>query len=127
MNISELLTRNGRIYPDEIALIELRPSKNLRTVITWKEFDDKANQFANSLNSMGVNRGDKVIHWMMNSLDWLIAYFGIIRTGAWAVPLNFRFNSQDFEYCAEIAEANVMVLGEEFIERVDAVRSRIPH
>ncbi len=125
MNISEMLTRNGRIYPNEIALIELRPSKNSRTLITWREFDEKANQFANSLNAKGVIKGDKVIHWMMNSIDWLIAYFGIIRTGAWAVPLNFRFNSQDLEYCSGIAEAKVMILGEEFIERVEAVRSRI--
>ncbi|MDP7524947.1 MAG: AMP-binding protein [Dehalococcoidales bacterium] len=126
MNISDMLTRNGRVFSEDIALIEPKSGINSRTAINWREFDEKANRFANALRDRGVSKGDKVIHWMMNSTDWLIAYFGIIRTGAWAVPLNFRFRSQDAEYCAEIAEAGVMVLGEEFIERVEAARTRMP-
>ncbi|MFC1954227.1 class I adenylate-forming enzyme family protein [Chloroflexota bacterium] len=121
-----MLTRNSRIIPQDIALIEPESSKKPRTAITWSEFDDKANQFANALLEMGVKKGDRIIHWMMNSTEWLIAYFGIIRTGAWAVPLNFRFNSQDAIYCAEIAEAGIMILGEEFIERVEAARGQMP-
>ncbi len=42
------------------------------------------------------------------------------------MPLNFRFTSRDFEYCADIAEAKAMILGEEFIERVEAVRPQLP-
>ncbi len=121
-----MLARNGRVYPNEIALIELRPSKKIRRAVTWKEFDEQANRFANALIARGVKKGDKVTHWMMNSLDWLIAYFGIIRTGAWVVPLNFRFTNQDVEYCIEIAEAKVMVLGEEFKERIGPIRSHRP-
>jgi len=126
LNISEILARNSRVYPDDIALIETKSSKKARAEITWKEFDERSNKFANALKERGVNKGDRVIHWMMNSIDWLIAYFGIIRTGAWAVPLNFRFGSQDAEYCARIAEAKIMVLGEEFIERVEAIRAQMP-
>ena len=44
------------------------------------------------------------MHLMMNSIDWLVAYFGIVRTGAWVVPLNFRFTSADIKYCADVAE-----------------------
>lgn len=126
MNISEMLARNGRVYPDEVALIELNYSSKLRKEITWRQFDRQSNQFANALIKMGVRKGDRLIHWMTNSIDWLIAYFGILRSGAWVVPLNFRFTSQDLQYCAEIAEAKVMVLGKEFIERVEAVRSQLP-
>jgi len=121
-----MLARNGRVYPNEIALIELRPSKKIRTSITWRGFDERANRCANALMDRGVRKGDRVIHWMMNSIDWLVAYFGIIRTGAWAVPLNFRFTSQDVEYCAKIVEAKVMVLGEEFKERVEPIRPQLP-
>ncbi|MFC1920162.1 class I adenylate-forming enzyme family protein [Chloroflexota bacterium] len=124
MNISEMLARNAGMYPDESALIELRPSGNERTAISWKEFDEQANRVANALIASGIEKDDKVIHWMMNSIDWLTAYFGIIRTGAWAVPLNFRFSESDLQYCASIAEAKGMILGEEFTERVEAAR---PH
>ena len=125
MNVAEMLARNARMYPDDTALIELRPSKNVRNEISWKEFDERANRTANALIARGIRKGDKVIHWMMNSINWLEAYFGILRTGAWVVPLNFRFTSRDLEYCAAIAEAKVMVLGEEFVERVEAVRPKL--
>jgi len=126
MTIAEMLARNARMYPDDSALIELKPSQKLRKEITWKVFDERANRVANALTSRGVSKGDKVIHLMMNSINWLEAYFGIIRTGAWAVPLNFRFGSRDIKYCADIAEAKVMILGEEFTERVRAIRSQLP-
>ena len=126
MTIAEMLARNARMYPNDSALIELRPSKGIRKEITWKQFDERANRVANALIARGIRKGDKVIHLMMNSINWLEAYFGIIRTGAWAVPLNFRFTSKDIKYCADIAEAKIMILGEEFTERIEAIRSQMP-
>lgn len=126
MTVAEMLARNARMYPDETALTELRPADNLRKEITWKEFDERVNKVANALINRGVGKGDKVIHLMMNSINWLEAYLGIMRTGAWVVPLNFRFTSKDIKYCADIAEAKVMILGEEFTERVEAIRSQLP-
>ncbi len=125
MNVTEMLTRNAKMYPDDTALIELSPSKNIRNEISWKGFNEKANRIANALMARGIRKGDKVILWMMNSINWLEAYFGIIKTGAWVVPLNFRFTSSDLGYCAATAEAKAMVLGEEFIERVEATRSQM--
>ena len=95
MIITEILARNARMYGDEIALIEREPAKNRRVEITWREFDETANRVANALLAKGIKKGDKVIHLMMNCLEWLPLYFGILRTGAWAVPLNFRFTAQD--------------------------------
>jgi len=51
---------------------------------------------------------------MMNSVNWLEAYFGIIRTGALTVPLNFRFRSEDLKYCAAIAEAKTWITKDSF-------------
>ena len=66
------------------------------------------------------------MHLMNNSIDWLVAYFGIVRTGAWVVPLNFRFVSADIKYCADVAEPDLFVFDEEFTERIDAVRGELP-
>jgi acyl-CoA synthetase (AMP-forming)/AMP-acid ligase II len=126
MLIPDLLAENARLYPDEIALVELHPGKNMRKTITWREFDERANRIANALIARDIKKGDKVIHLMMNSIDWLAAYFGIIRTGAWAVPLNFRFTGSEIKYCADIAEARVMILSEEFTERVAGIREQLP-
>ncbi len=126
MTITEMLARNARMYPDDSALIELKQSQGLRKEIAWQELDERVNRVANALIGRGIRKGDKVIHWMLNSINWLEAYFGILRTGAWAVPLNFRFTADDFKYCADIAEAKAMILGEPFIDRVEAVRSQLP-
>ena len=126
MTIAEMLARNARMYPNDSALVELKSSKSIRKEVTWKEFDERANRIANTLMAMGVTKGDKVVHLMMNSINWLEAYFGIIRTGAWVVPLNYRFTSKDIKYCVDVAEPKVMILGEEFKERVETIRSQLP-
>lgn len=122
MLITEILARNARMYGNEVALIEREPEKGIRREMTWKEFDDQANKFANALIKKGIKKGDKVIHLMMNSLEWLPAYFGILRTGAWAVPLNFRFSADDILYCARIVNAKAMIYGEQFIDRIETIR-----
>lgn len=123
--ILEMLTKNASLYPHSPALIELQPSKNIRKEITWKQFDDRVNKLANALIDRGIKKGDRVLHWMRNSINWLEAYFGIIRTGAWAVPISFRFNAADMRYCADIAEAKAMILGGEFVEQVNVTRSQL--
>ena len=125
MLITEILARNARMYGNEIALVERNPAKNSRKEITWKEFDAEANRVANALLAKGIQKGDKVVHLMMNSIEWLPAYFGVLRTGAWVVPLNFRFSADDILYCSEIAEAKAFIYGEEFIDRVNPIKKTL--
>jgi acyl-CoA synthetase (AMP-forming)/AMP-acid ligase II len=126
MTITEILARNARLYPDSPALIEIAPSKNLRKTITWKEFNDRANQVANALIERGIKKGDVVMHLMMNSINWLEAYFGILKSGAMAAPLNFRFISRQIKYCIDIAEPKTMILDQDFTQRVEEIRSDLP-
>ncbi len=141
MIITDLLERNAREYADETALIEIaphlmestkltwkeyaliqpNPSESGRQEITWKEFEKKANRFANLLLSRGIKKGDKVAILLMNCLEWLPIYFGTLKTGALAVPLNYRYSSDEIKYCVELAEADVLVFGPEFIGRVEEV------
>ena len=120
--IVEMLEKNACKCPDDVALIELTPSQNIRKQITWKEFDEQANRIANYLLQKGIKKDDKVIHWMRNSIPWLVAYFGIIKTGAWAVPLNFRFNAKDFKFCSDIAEAKAIIFEDFFLKTVQEVK-----
>jgi long-chain acyl-CoA synthetase len=126
MTITEILARNARLTPNSPALIEITPSQNLRREITWKEFDDNANRVANALIKRGIKKGDVVVHLMMNSIQWLEAYFGILKTGAMAAPLNFRFISRQIKYCVDIAEPKAAILDENFTERVEEIRGQIP-
>jgi fatty-acyl-CoA synthase len=123
--ISEMLADNARMYGTEVALVEREPAKNVRKEITWTAFDNQANQVANGLLNRGVGKGDRVAQLMMNCIEWLPIYFGILRTGAWAVPLNFRFDAATIRRCTEVAEAKVLIFGEEFIDRVSAIKNEL--
>ena len=145
MPITEFLERNAKLYPDEIALVELNPHEKDRRRMTWKEFDliqpqpdnpyrreitwkvfdEKANRFANLLISRGVGSGDKVAILMYNCLEWLPIYFGVLKTGAIAVPFNFRYSSDEILYCAELAEVDVVLFSTAFIGRIEAIADKL--
>ncbi|MBO5557425.1 class I adenylate-forming enzyme family protein [Ruminococcus sp.] len=140
MPITEFLERNAAKFPDKTALVELNPEIREKR-ITWKEyelieptadvpyrreiswsvFNEKANRFANLLISRGVKKDDKVGILLMNCLEWLPIYFGILKTGALAVPLNFRYTADEIKYCVELAEVDILVFGPEFIGRVEEI------
>jgi len=124
MLITELLARNASTCGDQIALVERDPAAGSRRQISWRSFHQQANQFANALIARGLQPGERVAHLLMNSLEWLPAYFGILRSGAWVVPLNFRFEAEVLASCAAVARPKVLLFGEEFIERVEAARQQ---
>ena len=143
--ITELLARNAELYGDEIALVEVNPEITEKKRVTWKEyeliesdptcnyrreiswrvFDEKANRFANMLLARGVKKGDKVGILLMNCLEWLPIYFGILKTGALAVPLNFRYASDEIKYCLDLAEVDILMFGPEFIGRIEEIADDI--
>ena len=116
-NITEVLERNAREWPDDTALVEINPQElesrhttwreyslvegspieKFRSELTWAEFDAKANRFANFLMSRGLKKGDKVAILLMNCLEWLPIYFGALKAGCLAVPLNFRYTADEIK------------------------------
>jgi acyl-CoA synthetase (AMP-forming)/AMP-acid ligase II len=125
VTITEILARNARLIPNNTALVEIMPSKGFRKDVTWKEFDEAANRVANALIERGIKKGDVVMQLMMNSIPWLEAYFGILKSGAIAAPLNFRFISRQIKYCADIAEPKVMILDQDFTDRIVEIRPEL--
>ncbi|MCQ2524932.1 MAG: acyl--CoA ligase, partial [Lachnospiraceae bacterium] len=145
MPITEILAENVRKYANDVCLVEINPevmetrrvtwkeyelmepnpTTHYRREITWSIFDEKANRFANMLLSRGVVKGDKVGILLMNCLEWLPIYFGILKTGALAVPLNFRYSSDEIEYCLKLADVDVLVFGPEFIGRIEEIAEKI--
>ena len=57
----------------------------------------------------------------MNCLEWLPIYFGILKAGCLAVPLNYRYSSEEIRYCLDLADVEILVFGPEFVERVNAI------
>ena len=145
MPITEILEENCRKYGKDVALVEIdpevkeinrktwkdydlveqNPTVHYRREITWNVFNEKANRFANLLIERGIKKGDKVSILLMNCLEWLPIYFGILKTGALAVPLNFRYSSDEIEYCVNKSDSDVLVFGPAFIGRVEEIADKI--
>ncbi len=125
MIITEILERNARMYADDIALIERDPGRNRRVTLTWRSFDKQSDQLAQALIALGISKGDRVVELMTNCIEWLPVYFGILRTGAWAVPLNFRFVAKTILRCTALAEAKVIIFGPEFVERISEIKDEL--
>ncbi len=147
MVITEFLERNARLYGSEVSLVEINPSEErdkavtwrdfsliesarpdapYRREMTWRDFDRKANRFANLLLSRGLQKGTKVGILLMNCLEWLPLYFGILKAGCIAVPMNFRYSSDEIQYCLDLADVSVLVFGPEFVSRMDPIMDSIP-
>lgn len=126
MIITELLARNATLYGDDVALVEVTPESGERREITWRRFDESANRFANLLLARGIGKGNKVAILLTNCLEWLPIYFGVLRTGALAVPMNYRYTAVEIEYCLNLAEVDALVFGPEFVERVATILDGIP-
>jgi acyl-CoA synthetase (AMP-forming)/AMP-acid ligase II len=126
MTVVDLVARNARMYPDRVAYVEVRPVSGTRSEITWGAFGERTNRIARALTARGIEKGMKVALLGRNSINWLEAFFGIMATGAWAVPLNFRFTDNDIKYCADMAEPALFLFDEEFSERIMGMKSSLP-
>ena len=146
MIITDILDNNARLYAGEVALVEINPmfepqsritwrdyalmqpepGQPFRREITWEQFWKRANRFANLLLSRGCRKGDKVSILMMNSIEWLPIYFGILKAGAVAVPLNYRYTADEIKYCLDKSDSSMVIFGPEFIGRMESISDRIP-
>ena len=147
MIITDFLERNARLYGGETSLVEINPSEERDKAVTWwdfnliesaspdapyrremswKDFDRRANRFANLLLSRGLKKGTKVAVLLMNCLEWLPIYFGILKAGCIAVPMNYRYSSDEIKYCLDLADVEVLVFGPEFVTRMDVIANDIP-
>ncbi len=145
MPITDLLERNSKLYGEEVALVEINPEIREEQRVTWKEyeliqptstayyrrqitwsvFDEKANRVANMLMERGIKKGQKCAILLMNCLEWLPIYFGILKSGAIAVPLNFRFDSEEIDYCLKASDSDVLFYGPEFIGRIEDIAQKL--
>lgn len=146
MPIMDLLVRNAGLYGQEICLTEINldlqdshnviwleydliennPAGEYRREMTWRVFDEKANRLANLLIKRGIKKGDKVAILLMNCLEWLPIYFGILKAGAVAVPLNFRYTAEEIKYCLGLSDTAALIFGPEFIGRIETIYDKIP-
>ena len=124
MNAGEMLTTTATSYPDQVAWIWESEPGSTRTR-TYGETNRRADALAAGLVDLGVGRGDRVALFMQNRPEAMESFFGILKLGAAAVPLNPRFTAEEIDYHIGDAGARVLIIGDEVADVVAKVRDRL--
>ena len=119
MDLGGLVARNARTVPDKEGIIY----QDNR--YTWKEVNDRVNTVAHALLASGVKKGDKVAMWMFNSDLFMFAFYGIVKAGAVAVPVNFRLAAREAEYIFDNCDAKAVIFDDVFEPAVGEMKPRL--
>jgi long-chain acyl-CoA synthetase len=92
-SLIEMLRATVDESPEHEAIVELGGPR-----INYCELWDRSARVAGGLKQRGVERGDRVAIRLGNSLDWCLAFFGTLMSGAVAVPVNTRFSESEVDY-----------------------------
>ena len=94
--------------------------------LTYSEVNTLANQIANSLNKLGVKKGEKVSVYMPNSLELCLSWFGILKNGSIMVPINTAYVMDFLQYIIESSDSKILIIAEEYMDRLKNIDDRIP-
>ncbi len=115
----EFARRTRALYPDREALVD----GALR--LTYAQFFERCDRWSAALQALGVRQGDRVAYIAPNTHAQLESFYGVPQIGAVLVPINYRLSAEEFEYIINHSGATVVCAHEDYLERVDGIRSRL--
>jgi acyl-CoA synthetase (AMP-forming)/AMP-acid ligase II len=109
MNFARFCALNAKKFPEREFLIETWPSKAVRRSLAWGEFNEHTDRLANYMvKECEIGKGEIVVQFMRNSLEWWVVYMAVLKAGGVVTPLNFRFAANDVKYAADVARCRVL-------------------
>ena len=119
-NLGLFLSKRAFLSPDLEGYVEGDGSFRL----TYKELNASANRLANALQADGIEKGDRVGLLLMNSREFMEAYFALAKIGAVVVPLNWRLVADELEFILKDSGTKRLIFGAEFVDTVAELHSR---
>lgn len=120
MNIGHMLTRRALLNPDSEGLV----CEGVRR--TFAQMNDRANQLANAMTSMGIKRGDRVGILAFNEAEYYDLFFGLGKIGAIMVAVSYRLAGPEVQYILSDSSPKVVIFSRELVDIVDSIRNDIP-
>ena len=102
MNLAQMMNLNARKFPQKTCLRYAGKS------VTYSDLRDASERAAGLLQGWGIKKGDKVAIMSQNTPDFVIAFFGIIKAGGVAVPVNHKLMAPEVEYILDHSEARII-------------------
>jgi len=104
LSVAEMLRNSARAVPEKEALV------SGDTRMTYRDFDERVTAFAASLQSLGVEKGDRVAIYMKNSAELAIAFYACQRIGAIVAWINANYRDVEVTFIVENSGAKAIVL-----------------
>ena len=125
IRLDQLLADSAAKYPGQQAIVfgARVGSRILDAAMSYQQLDDAVNRLASSLQRLGVSQGDRVAIVMPNCPQFVIAYYGILRAGAIAVPCNFLYSESELEHQLADAGAEVVCVLSPYYQKVHSIRN----
>ncbi|MFN0144897.1 MAG: long-chain-fatty-acid--CoA ligase [Dehalococcoidia bacterium] len=117
--INDFLRRAAKLYPTKTAIVD-GPDR-----FTYRQFEERVNQLAHALSSLGIKQGDRVCILSPNSHYFLESFYGTSQIGAILVPLNYRLVASDHEYIINHAGVKAVLVDYEYTKVVDDIRPNL--
>ena len=118
MLLGEMLESAASRYPENLAIIDGERR------YTYREWDERVNTVANALRDLGIRKGDRVVQVVKNREENCAIHMACQKLGAVNTPINFRWATDEIEYCVNDAGAKMVVLEEATKELVLPARDR---
>ncbi len=119
-NIGWWLTKRAFLTPAREAYVDGDSGERL----TFAELNDRCNRIANAFLAAGVEKGERVALLLMNSAEFVEAYFALGKIGAVAVPLNWRLVADELEFILKDSGAARLIFDDDFVDTVAELHAR---
>ncbi|HEY6098494.1 MAG TPA: AMP-binding protein [Anaeromyxobacter sp.] len=110
LNVGEVLAVHAQLSPGRLA------AKDSRRAVTYAQLDERANRLANAFGGLGLAQGERVAIYAHNCLEWMELYAACAKSGAVAVPVNFRLTGPEVRYLLEDSGATALFAGADLAE-----------
>ncbi len=120
LNLGEILRVHANNYPEKIAVKDWHGK-----IRTYPEIDSRTNRLANGLLSMGLRKGDRLAVMLFNCVEFVEVCYACAKIGVVVVTVNWRFVGKDIEYVVNNSDAKAIMVGEEFVDVINPIRSSL--
>lgn len=120
LNLGQILPVNAKKFPNKVAF------KDASKELTFPEYNSRTNKLANGLIKMGFQKGDRLSVLLQNHIEFAEIYAAAAKAGIVVNPINWRLVGKEIQYIVDNAESKAFIVGEQFIEGVNTIKSKLP-
>jgi len=119
-NLGLFLYKRAFLNPDREAYVDSHSDERL----TFRQLNERCNRLANAFIDAGVAPGERVALLLMNSAEFMEAYFALAKIGAVVVPLNWRLVADELEFILKDSGTRRLIFDGDFADTVADLHSR---